>query len=176
MQEKHDKKLLVIGAVLLLVVMAWLAVLSNRSAEQEEQGQEQSQIEEETEQTEEVTETEDEIEEEESLPEAKIDEPVVVPLSDRVVISSTSVSGTTLSVRGYVTSVIEDNGTCLFSLVDASGNEVSSVANVGLADASSTSCGRAQIDVSGLSGTYTVRLTYSSDNFQEQAAQTEVEL
>ncbi|MFZ4893236.1 hypothetical protein ACL9RL_02170 [Plantibacter sp. Mn2098] len=68
-------------------------------------------------------------------------------------------------LSGYVAGVIENGGTCSWSLVN--GASTQTVEAEGLSDRAQTSCGVSQIDTASLTpGTWTATLTYSSDSQQ----------
>lgn len=67
--------------------------------------------------------------------------------------------GSGYEAAGLVPDVVEDGGTCTFRFV--SGNDVVEEVTTGVADASSTSCGRAEVAVPRLgAGTWQVTLGY----------------
>jgi hypothetical protein len=81
-------------------------------------------------------------------------------------VTSATLNGDQLTVRGFVPSIVENGGECTFVLENADGAVVSSAKTTGFTDVSSTVCPYHEFDVSGLgSGAYSVYLEYESNSY-----------
>ena len=91
-------------------------------------------------------------------------------------VAGIDVDGAHLSVSGFVTGIIEDGGSCEFSV--ARNEVVHNLVGTGASNATSTSCGLVSAPVSELSpGTWVVTMTYVSVNGVElSSAPVEVEV
>ena len=68
-----------------------------------------------------------------------------------------------LSVNGYVSDIVENDGTCTLTLTDSANKSVATTRK-GLADATTTTCGESTVALSELHpGTWRAVLSYSSD-------------
>jgi hypothetical protein len=94
----------------------------------------------------------------------------------QITYSGTDPAGDGVAVGAYVAGLIEDGGTCAMTLT--LDGHTASVQTDGLADASTTSCGRLVVPFSKLSpGTWTAEVTYSSPSGKTVTpAQTTVEV
>jgi cytoskeletal protein RodZ len=85
--------------------------------------------------------------------------------SVKPVIGYIEVSGGQVNANGFISTMIEEGGTCTLSLTK--GSEAVRTTNTALADAQSTVCGLMQISTSQLgSGEWTATISYSSDNYE----------
>ena len=102
--------------------------------------------------------------------------PMPTPSLEAVItVASVDVDGLHATVSGYVSGVIEDDGACTFVLTGPAG-EVSE-GTTGIADRATTSCGAASIPIEALgSGTWSVRLEYSSDTAEAVSEETTLEV
>jgi hypothetical protein len=85
--------------------------------------------------------------------------------SVKPVIGYVEVSGDQVNANGFISTMIEEGGTCTLTLTK--GSETAQTTNTALADAQSTVCGLMQISTSQLSsGEWTATISYSSDNYE----------
>ncbi|MFZ4843543.1 MULTISPECIES: hypothetical protein [Mycetocola] len=92
-----------------------------------------------------------------------------------LVLASVDVDGKNVSVSGYVTGIIEDNGSCTYELTNDEG-VVQSVERTGVADRASTSCGVGQVPIEKLpSGSWKARLVYKPVDSAAQPVTSAVE-
>lgn len=75
----------------------------------------------------------------------------------------TTYTSTGVSVNGFVTGVVEDNGVCTLTATAASDGKVLTATHIGEANATNTTCGMTTINRSKFhSGTWTLVLSYKS--------------
>ncbi|WP_426519792.1 hypothetical protein ACPPVQ_06445 [Diaminobutyricibacter sp. McL0618] len=78
-----------------------------------------------------------------------------------IVVASVDADGKAVTTSGYVNGIIEDGGSCAFTLT--SGTSSVTTTTVGRADTSTTSCGQGITPIEKLSrGTWKVVLTYTT--------------
>jgi hypothetical protein len=93
------------------------------------------------------------------------------------VISSWNISGKKLNVRGYIPSILEDGGNCIFKLLAENDSEVLSIITRGLMDVSKTTCPSVDFNIASLSkGSYSIILSYSSPGFEGISQSQEITL
>ncbi len=79
-----------------------------------------------------------------------------------IVVASVDVDGKAVTTSGYVNGIIEDGGSCAYTLTSGAGASVTTT-TVGQADTSTTSCGQGITPIEKLSrGTWNVVLTYTA--------------
>lgn len=101
----------------------------------------------------------------------KSPEPTAAPKEAVIVFASLDVDGANVSVSGYVSGVIENDGTCTFSFTD--GATTVSATSVGIADRAQTSCGTVQVPIASFTrGSWTAALNYTSPSTPEVSSDT----
>lgn len=79
-----------------------------------------------------------------------------------IVVAGIDTDGANVSASGYVSGVVEDDGTCVFTF--SNGLEEVVAESTGITDARSTSCGTVQVPAeSFVRGSWTVTLSYMSE-------------
>lgn len=107
-----------------------------------------------------------------SLPDVtKSPEPSAVPKDAVIVFASLDVDGANVSVSGYVSGVIENDGSCVYTF--SNGVTDVQVESVGLADRAQTSCGTVQAPIGSFTrGSWTATLSYSSSTTSDITSET----
>lgn len=103
----------------------------------------------------------------EATTETPEDSKVTSQVESVMVVAGVDLDGKNVTVSGYVAGVVEDDGTCTFTLEHDSSSV--SVSTTGRADRSTTTCGSAQVPTEDLErGTWTASLTYSSSTTRSE--------
>ncbi|WP_157372832.1 hypothetical protein [Agromyces sp. Root81] len=94
-----------------------------------------------------------------------------------VTVAGVDVDGTTVSVSGFVSGVVESDGVCTFILTSTVDGATVTRENDGAADAANTTCGTVQLPITEFTrGTWTVELDYSSGQATTTSETVELEI
>jgi hypothetical protein len=78
-------------------------------------------------------------------------------------IAAVDTNGENVSVSGYVSGIVEDDGTCDFVVANAATGKSVDIAGTGISNARTTSCGTSQEPIASFTrGSWTVTLHYKS--------------
>ncbi|HEV7567562.1 MAG TPA: hypothetical protein VGO31_16565 [Microbacteriaceae bacterium] len=99
------------------------------------------------------------------------------PVNAVVVIAGVDLDGKHVSVSGYVSGLIEEGGSCLFSVTPKNGGAAVTIPNTGIKNVMNTSCGTVQSPIANFTrGSWSVVLKYTSGKTSVTSGAVEMEI